>query len=168
MLVCALLLPTLCSIERRRALHAPETTLKTFLVVMRLASCLATQQQKQQSSLQYFITQYPDGMDDNDIEELSKVIGDKEDCCPHCGWRGFFLACDVCGREEVDIDLFAAEKILTIATEVEYENEELVTADIPEKDDFDTMPLFFDIEDRMAEHMLVELTSGDVTKCFHL
>ena len=50
---------------------------------------------------QYFIMHDPEEMDENDIEDLSKVIDDEVEICPHCGWRGFFLACDICGGDGV-------------------------------------------------------------------
>ena len=50
---------------------------------------------------QYIITHSPEEIDENDIEELSKVIDDEAEICPHCGWRGFFLACDISGGDGV-------------------------------------------------------------------
>ena len=104
---------------------------------------------------QYYLTQYPDEMDENGLEELSEVMGDEQDCCPHCGWRGFILACDVCGVEEGDMDLVAAKEDVILATKVKYEDDELVAARNPDQDDFDNMPVVFDIEDRMNSHLVV-------------
>ena len=104
---------------------------------------------------QYFVTHEQEEMDENEISELSELNDDDEDCCLNCRWGGFFLVCESCREEEVVVDVFAAKECVMSPTRVEYEDDELDT-EMVEHDEFNDMPIVFNIEDPMPAHTVVD------------
>ena len=86
-------------------------------------------------------------------------MNDNCNVCPLCGDGNFFLECLACGEDEDDVDLL----VVDLSKQVNFNDNE-ISDDPVERDEFETMPLVFDTEDRTTNKPMVikpEETDGD-------
>ena len=84
------------------------------------------------------------------MKQRSAPIADGEDSS--------YLPCDGCGREGIDV--VAAIQPAILGTKIKYSNDELDTGMV-EHDEFDTMPVVFDIKNPMAARIIEDEAADD-------